>query len=128
MLDHVIVYMVEWPSNSCGDGLNVTVSQQTISEIVQRILSVAAPERIVLFGSAANDTMTEDSDIDLLIVLPQIADRNKEYLRIRRALRDVPYPFDLVLVTSQWFEATKGMIGGIAYPAETEGCVIYDAA
>jgi predicted nucleotidyltransferase len=40
------------------------------SEIVRRILAVANPDRIILFGSAATGQMTRDSDIDLLVVEP----------------------------------------------------------
>ena len=37
-------------------------------EIVARVLSVARPARIILFGSAAAGSMTRDSDIDLHVV------------------------------------------------------------
>jgi uncharacterized protein len=106
----------------------VDIEQQILDDIVQRILSVATPERIILFGSAASGEMTEDSDIDLLIVEPSIPDRRQEYLRIRRALRTIEFPFDIILITTQWFEDSKDVIGGIAYPANKQGRVLYAAA
>lgn len=42
--------------------------QALLDEIVHRILAVARPDRIILFGSAARGAMTKDSDIDLLVV------------------------------------------------------------
>jgi HEPN domain/Nucleotidyltransferase domain len=60
------------------------------SEIVRRILAVANPDRIILFGSAATGQMTRDSDIDLLIVAPTAANRHAESVKIRNAIGDVP--------------------------------------
>jgi len=104
------------------------IDDQTIQEIVRRILTVTQPDKIILFGSAATGQMTPDSDVDLLIVEPSIPDRKAEYVRVRRSLRDLPFPFDILFITTQWFEDTKNVIGGIAYPANREGRVIYDAA
>ena len=44
------------------------VSQEVLAKIVQRIVEVAQPERIILFGSAAREDMGPHSDIDLLVV------------------------------------------------------------
>ena len=106
----------------------MSVDQTLISEIVRRILSVAQPDKVILFGSAATGNMTRDSDIDLLIVEPQINDRRDEYVRIRRSLRGIEYPFDIMLITTQWFEDSKDVVGGIAYPAHKHGKVVYEAA
>ena len=38
------------------------------------------------------------------------------------------YPFDILFIATPWFEASKNVIGGIAYPAAKYGRVIYDAA
>ena len=51
-----------------------TIGEDLIQEIVRRILTVADPEKIILFGSAATGNMTRDSDIDLLVVESEIAD------------------------------------------------------
>lgn len=105
-----------------------TIDQATLDEIIRRILAVASPEKIILFGSAATGTMTADSDIDLLIVKRDITDRRQEYVCIRRALRDIAFPFDIILTTNDYFESTKNVIGGIAYPVNKEGRVLYAAA
>ena len=104
------------------------IDDALIAEIVRRILSVAKPDKIILFGSAAAEHMTPDSDIDLLVVEPDPRDRREEYVRIRRALRGMGYPFDIILISTQWFEQSKNVIGGIAYPANKYGKVIYDTA
>ena len=104
------------------------IDEQTVQEIVRRILSVARPDKIIMFGSAATDQMTPGSDIDLLIVKPDVRDQRREYVRIRKALWDIDYPFDILFIATDWFEESKDVIGGIAYPASKYGRVIYEAA
>jgi predicted nucleotidyltransferase len=119
-----------------GDFLRLTVWEDggmgiddaLIHEIVRRILTVARPDKIVLFGSAAAGPMTRDSDIDLLVVERAPGDPQGEGVRIRDALRGLGYPFDVIVIATEWFEESKGVIGGIAYPANKYGKVIYEAA
>ena len=103
------------------------IEDALVEEIVRRVLSVAKPDKIILFGSAATGPMTPDSDIDLLIVEHEPIDRRGEYLRIRQALGDIEYPFDILFISTPWFEESKDVIGGVAYPAHKYGKVIYDA-
>jgi predicted nucleotidyltransferase len=104
------------------------IDEGLVEEIVRRVLSVGRPEKIILFGSAAKGNMTRDSDIDLLVVEPSPIDRRRESVRIGDALRGLGYPFDVIVIASDRFEETKQVIGGIAYPANKYGRVIYEAA
>lgn len=104
-------------------GLDDTLMQ----EIVHRILAVAKPDRVILFGSAATGSMTRHSDIDLLIVEPAPASRHEESVKIRTAIGDVGYPVDVIVIPTERFEATKNIFGGIAYPAHKYGKVLYEA-
>ena len=106
----------------------MTVDETLLAEVVRRVLTVARPERIILFGSAATGQMTEDSDLDLLVVEPEPANTRDRSVRIRRALGDVRYPVDVIVMSSARFEETKNLIGGIAYPARKYGRVLYEAA
>ena len=98
------------------------------NEIVRRVLGVAQPERIILFGSAAAGQMNRDSDIDLLVLEPAPQNTRRESVRIGDALRGLGFPFDVIVMATERFEETKGLIGGIAYPANKTGKVIYEAA
>ncbi|MCE5327176.1 MAG: nucleotidyltransferase domain-containing protein [Planctomycetaceae bacterium] len=104
------------------------VDEQTIQEIVRRILGVTRPDKIILFGSAARGEMTPDSDVDLLIVEGDTRNQRSEYLGIIKALWDLRYPFDVLFIATDWFEDSKDIVGGLAYPAHKYGRVIYDAA
>ena len=104
------------------------IDQNLLKTIVDRILSATQPERIILFGSAATCTMTRDSDLDLLVVGDGFTDNREENRRLRRALGDIGMPVDIFAMTPERFEETKSVIGGLAYPANKYGKVIYEAA
>jgi len=99
-----------------------------LKKIVERILAAAKPDRIILFGSAAIGSMTADSDLDLLVIESGFESQRSESSRLRRALGDVGIPVDVFAMTPERFEETKGVIGGLAYPANKYGKVIYEAS
>jgi predicted nucleotidyltransferase len=104
------------------------IDDSLVREIVQRLLCVARPDRIILFGSAATGEMTRDSDIDLLVVAPAPSNTLDERVRLYQALRGLGFPFDIFIIGTDRFEETKNIFGGIAYPANKYGRVIYEAA
>ena len=104
------------------------VDETLLNEVVRRILTVARPDRIILFGSAATGQMNKDSDIDLLVIEPALANTHERRAEIRDALGDIGFPVDVIVMRTARFEETKRWIGGIAYPANKYGRVIYEAA
>jgi predicted nucleotidyltransferase len=80
------------------------VDETVLNEIVRRVLSVARPDRIILFGSAATGQMTKDSDIDLLVVEPALANTHERRVEIRSAVGDVGYPVDVIVMRTERFE------------------------
>ena len=105
-----------------------TLSDETVTEIVARILGVCRPQQLILFGSAGTGQMTRDSDIDILVVLKDVADTREEAMRVRTALAGLPFPFDVIVMSRDRFQETRDVIGGIAWPAARYGTVIYEAA
>jgi predicted nucleotidyltransferase len=106
----------------------MAIDETLVREIVRRVVAVADPERIILFGSAAAGEMTRDSDIDLLVLVSGVDDPHTESARIRQALRGLGYPFDVIVMHGERFEESKDVIGGIAFPAHRYGRVVYEAA
>ena len=104
------------------------LDQNLIEEIISRILAVSPAERIIIFGSAAAGKMTRDSDIDLLVLKSAPGNLRQESVRVRRALSGLGYPFDIIVMATERFDESKGVIGGIAFPANKYGKVIYEAA
>jgi predicted nucleotidyltransferase len=104
------------------------ISERLIEKIVQRILNVADPIRIIVFGSAAAGTMTPDSDLDLLVIEDGFTNQRAENLRLRQALKDLEVPVDIFTMTSTRFDETKNVIGGLSYPANKYGKVVYETS
>ena len=104
------------------------IDESLTREIVERVLNVSKPHRIILFGSAATGLMTRDSDIDLLVVERSPSDSREERVRIGDSLRGLGYAFDVFVIATERFEESKNIFGGIAYPAHKYGRVIYEAA
>lgn len=106
----------------------MTLNESFIQKVVGKILTVAHPERVILFGSASKGQVCPDSDVDLLIIEKNVVNPREETLRIRKALTEIEMPVDVIVMASDRFEETRNVIGGIAYPANKYGKVIYEAA
>ena len=104
------------------------IDDRLINEIINQIRSIVRPKKIVLFGSAANESMTADSDLDLLVIEDDFINTREENMRLRKALSGIGLPVDIFTMTSERFDETKDIIGGLAYPANKYGKVIYEEA
>lgn len=104
------------------------VDETLLVEIVRRIRTVASPDKIILFGSAATGQMTKDSDIDLLVVEPDPPKTREHAIDLRSAVGDIGYPVDVLVIKTERFEETKDLVGGIAFPANQYGRVLYEVA
>ena len=76
------------------------IEQAQIDRAVALLVQAARPERIVLFGSHARGDAREDSDFDLLVIEPQVEDRALEMVRLRRVLRPLRIPVDILVYSS----------------------------
>jgi predicted nucleotidyltransferase len=101
--------------------------QALLDEIVRRVVEVAHPDRIILFGSAARGEMGPDSDIDLLVVKSGVPHRRRLAQQIYRALIGVLTPVDVAVVTPEDLVRYGGKAGTIIGPALVEGRQIYAA-
>ncbi len=104
-------------------GLTVP-EDESLREIVRRIVEVAQPERIILFGSAARETTGLDSDVDLLVV-KRGAHRRKLAGEIYMRLIGVGRAVDVVVVTPEDIERFGDSPALVIEPALREGKVIY---
>lgn len=101
------------------------VDETLLSEVTRRIRDSANPDRIILFGSAATGEMGRDSDLDLLVLVTSPENTRHESVRIRRQLRGLGWPFDVLVMDTARFDETKDIIGSVAYPANRYGRVLY---
>lgn len=102
-----------------------------LDEIVRRIVEVAQPEKIILFGSAARGAMGPHSDVDLLIVKDgeKLSDlQSAIYRNLHRADSPLGEAFDVIVVTPAHVERYKDSHPLVIKPALREGTVVYEAA
>lgn len=97
----------------------------TVKAIVDRIVAVADPTRVVLFGSAAHGERKKHGDYDVLVVVRGPAHRRQLARRIYRALRDVVAPVDIVVVTEDDVERYSANPYSIIHPALRDGVLLY---
>jgi predicted nucleotidyltransferase len=102
------------------------VRQEVLDEIIRRIVEVAQPEKIVLFGSVAREEMGPNSDLDLLVVKSGVH-RRRLAQDIYMNLFSVGQAVDVIVVTPQDIERYEDAIGLVIEPALREGRVIYGA-
>ena len=77
---------------------NTTVTMSDVEDIVRRIVEVAQPEKVILFGSAARGEMGPHSDLDFLVI--KTGARRLECIdTIRRALRGKAVAVDIIVAT-----------------------------
>jgi len=100
--------------------------KELLQEVVQRILAVSHPEKIILFGSYARGEAGPDSDLDLLVMEAGITKPRQESLRLRRALRGLRVPMDIVVATPEQIDRYRNAIGLIYAPALKEGRLLYE--
>lgn len=103
------------------------LSEETLREIVQRIVETVHPEKIILFGSAARGEMGPDSDVDLLVVKSGVH-RRELAARLYRELADLPVPKDIVVAAPEDLERHRDTIGLVYRAALRDGRVVYAAA
>lgn len=75
------------------------LNPKAIDELVQRIVETVHPLRIILFGSAARGEMGPNSDLDVLVVMPDGIHRRKTAQEIYRHLWGFGFAKDIVVVT-----------------------------
>jgi predicted nucleotidyltransferase len=93
--------------------------------VVRRIVEVAQPEKVILFGSAAREEMNADSDLDLLVI-KEGAHRRRLAQQIYRNLIGVGRAVDVVVATPEDLERYGSSIGLIYKPALEEGKIVYE--
>ena len=104
------------------------LDQSTLDDIIRRVVEVAQPERIILFGSRRSRIDgTENSDVDLLIV-KEGGDAKNLRARIYENLYGVRVAVDAILVSPADLERYKDSHALVIKPALQEGRVVYEAS
>ena len=100
---------------------------QKIDELVKRIVEEVHPLRIMLFGSAAKEEMGPNSDIDVLVVMPEGVHRRRIAQLLYQKISGLEAPFDILVATPSDLQKHKDNIGLIYQTILQEGKEVYAA-
>jgi len=96
-----------------------------VEHLVRQIVVAVRPLRVVLFGSAARGEMGPESDLDLLVVMPDGTHRRKTAQLLYRTLDGRGTPFDVVVATPSDIEKHQDAVGLIYRDVIREGREVY---
>ncbi len=105
---------------------NRTLTLEALDKIIRRIVEVAKPDKIILFGSAVRGEMGPNSDVDLLVIKSG-ANRLDLMGEIYRNLRGVGEAVDVIVATPEDVERYRNSHPVVIAPALKEGKVVYAA-
>ncbi len=103
-------------------------ADQDIERAARRLAEAAgSPVRVILFGSHARDNARPGSDLDFLVIEPDVPDRHAEMVRLRSALHDLRRPIDVLVYSDAQVEEWGDAPGTALHAALTEGRVLVEA-
>lgn len=93
-----------------------------IQEVGRRLHAAAPPgSRVILFGSHARGQAGPHSDLDFLVIEPEVSDRGRESVRLRRTLRGMGAAADVIVVSETSVREWRDVYGTIIHSALSEG-------
>ena len=105
----------------------VVKPDRLIDRLVERIVEVVYPLRIILFGSAARGDMRPDSDINVVVVMPEGTNRHQVAGTLYRQLMEIPVPLDILVTTPSVIDHFSDAPSLTYYEIVREGRDVYAA-
>jgi predicted nucleotidyltransferase len=102
----------------------VTEDEAKIREVGRRLAASAPNARVILFGSHARGSATARSDIDVLVIEPEVENTALESVRLMRAVRDLRLPVEVVVVSERDAAEWQDVRGSLVHAALAEGRVL----
>lgn len=103
-----------------------------LDDMVKVMVAIAAPEKIILFGSRARGTAEESSDYDFLVIgsepFGESGSRRKEIGKLGRALAKFGVPTDILLYSPGEIEQRRHWRNGVISDVLKEGRILYERA
>jgi predicted nucleotidyltransferase len=97
-----------------------------IERVVREIAEKFEPQKIILFGSCARGRITDDSDVDLLVIMDTDLRPVDQAIQISREI-EFPFPSDLLVRTPEQVAQRLGMGDPFMREIVTRGTVLYEA-
>lgn len=104
------------------------IDAELIRKAGQALLDAAPGSRVILFGSHARGEARPGSDLDFLVVQPQVKARRAEMVRLSDTLRRLGLYADVLVVSEENFHEWADVPGTVLYEAAQEGKVFSASA
>lgn len=101
------------------------LSTQDIEQLKERITQAMHPEKIYLFGSYAGGNATDESDVDLLVVMDSALTPHKRNVAVKRLFPRRSFSLDAFVYTPQEFARYRDIPGTIVYNATHHGRLLH---
>ena len=103
------------------------INEDLLQTATQRLVAEFQPEEIYLFGSHAWGTPGQDSDIDLMVIVPQSDERPiRRDQRAQRCLGRLPISADVLVRTRHEVNRVREVLGSLTHEVLQKGRKIYD--
>ena len=99
--------------------------RRNIRQVVDQVVALAHPRRVILFGSAASGRVEEDSDLDFLVVVSEHDQPEELTDRLNMGVRHRPMPCDFMVVTETVLDRQRDNPGLIYGEILTQGREVY---
>ena len=99
------------------------IFKPTLDMMVSRLKTAFNPDKIILFGSYGRGNPNPDSDIDLLLMMPDGTDCGKMITDALSLVGDSPIPKDIIVATPELAKKATPS-GNVLYYALKEGVVL----
>ena len=103
------------------------IETSQILSVAEKIVQQFHPERIILFGSYAYGTPNEDSDIDLLVVMP-LPNKGRGRASDIRQFLDIAFPMDILIYDPDYLQQRIDMEDFFVREITEKGRVIYESS
>jgi len=103
-----------------------TIQPGLLEQAVERLKSEFQPEQIWLFGSHAWGAPTEDSDVDLMVIVPSSDERPiRRMQRAQRCLRGIGFAKDVLVNTRPEFDRYRHLTASLSHKILQQGRKLY---
>jgi len=86
--------------------------------------AAGANATVILFGSYARGEERTDSDLDFLVIKPEVRDHFGESVRLARLVGELGVPADVVVASEDHVREWGGLSGTMIHDALSEGKVV----
>lgn len=101
------------------------INEAMVKQAVELLQKAAPGSTIIVFGSWARGAVSEDSDLDVLVIMPNVTDQWAEMVRLRRALRPLRIAADVIAVSREAFDKWADTPNTLLYQAANEGRIFH---